>query len=73
MKDDIARGVQSTFIQQIAKTAADMSVRSVMDDKSLIKDQAFLKALSKVLARISEFNCEARPERMLITPWWQAC
>lgn len=58
LKADVTRDAKSALTQQIVKSATDLTVRSMIDDKSLIKDQAFLAAICKILA--TDFRVQLR-------------
>lgn len=49
LKDDVAKGVEATLTKQVVAQASETVVKGILDDKSLIKDEAFLNAVAKLL------------------------
>lgn len=49
LKVDVAKGVEAALTKQVVAHASETVVNGVLDDKSLIKDDAFLQAVAKSL------------------------
>jgi hypothetical protein len=49
LKADVANGVQSELTKEVIKTAAPLLLKNMREDKTLIKDPAFLEAIAKTL------------------------
>ena len=58
LKADVANGVQSELTKEVIKTAAPLLFKNVREDKTLIKDPAFLDAIAKTL--VANFRQDLR-------------
>ena len=49
LRNDVAKGVQSELTKDVVEAALEMSIKTMMQDETLIQHEAFRKALAKTL------------------------